>query len=725
MTERKPFFSIVIPCYNNGSYAPGQYVDRVLDSICKQGLEKDDIEVIISDDHSKFPYTDTLDSYRGRLNIKYVETDYNFAPGNTRQRGSEEATGEWLCFIDHDDIFLPNALSLVKEYIEKCKEEYVVYSSFDKVKCVDKNFSLMEHFNRTALKNWVHGKFYNIENFWKPFHIHFIKDLKTHEDIALGKLVECALMKLDRKPLYIDEPIYFWIFNPTSISHGTYYPQDMDSEEATSKFLESHYDDFLTAQIYTILESHSNGTVTTSQAISLVIPTFISAWLTLSTFNTNEISHYMMINDAYCSRAWHRVKEQLNVNTTVFKVLLAKMFPKLVEESNQYAKENNVSVTFAEWLADIDKIDYKSILEKTVDKVEEDDNHRPYFSCVIACYNDGRYKEGVYLDRLLESLVRQGLPREELEVVLSDDCSPIPFIDDIRKKFDDKLIIKYTKTDYNFAPGNTRAKGVEIATGCWLCFADHDDMFYDYAFRQVANSIEKKEEEHFVFGDFDGVLPDGTIERKYEKSLNWCHAKFYNRDNFWDKYGIHFIKDLKSHEDIAICTQVACALASNVPTYTYIHRPLYMWTDNPQSVSHAKYTVETEEGPREFLEVFYEDYITSTGWMYLDQFNQHKVKLTYAVKGAIEIMCYAYFYQQGFMFRRPDDYYKKNLEVAGKYIDACKEKFNITNESIYDVVSSNRAAMYYNVMEQANMASGKYIPTYTFKQWLELVSPEK
>ena len=85
----------------------------------------------------------------------------------------------------------------------------------------------------------------------------------------------------------------------------------------------------------------------------------------------------------------------------------------------------------------------------------------PFFSLVIACYNDGRYKEGVYLDRLLSSVERQGLKKDDIEVILSDDCSPIPY-DDIIEKHRSNLIIKCTKTDYNCCPGNTRAKGVEI-----------------------------------------------------------------------------------------------------------------------------------------------------------------------------------------------------------------------------------------------------------------------
>ena len=726
MPKRRPFFSIVIPCYNDGRYAPGQYIDRLLQNIVDQDLKKSETEVIIADDHSPLPYHETLDKYKNKLNIKFVETDYNFAPGNTRQKGVEQATGKWICFADHDDMFYYNALKVVKKSIEDNNEEFVVYSDFNKVDYQD-HHNIRESFKGSQLNNWVHGKFYNMDNFWKPMKLHFIKDLKTHEDLALAKLVECALVHLDRKPLYVAQPTYMWIFNPNSVSHGTYV-DEKDADGEVHNFFETHFNDFLVSQIDSVLDSYSQEVVNQRQALTLIMPSFASAWMSLANFKTYNTAHYLKVNDAYASRAWNAVKDTLQVDLVYIKVVLIKVFGNMMKKVKELEDANHIT-TFVDWLTELDGMDYMPIIERFEAtkslKPTIDDPDRPFFSVIIACYNDGRYKDGVYLDRLLDSLTRQNMFRRDIEVILADDCSPKPFISCIRKKYKDRLVIKYIKTDYNFAPGNTRAKGVTIATGNWMCFADHDDIFYDNALRTVHDAIIDKQEKHFIFSDFDGVSPEGKVIRTYECTLNWCHGKFYNKDNFWDKYGIHFVHDLKSHEDIAICTQVSCVISSEVPNYTYIHKSLYAWTDNPQSVSHAKYTVETETGTREFLEVFYEDYVTATGYTYLEKFNEHSIKMTYAIKGVLEIMCYCYFYLQGFQFRRPDDFYKKNLEVAGKFIDTCKKTFNFKNDQIYAVVASNNAVMYYDVMKQANTASGRYIPTQTFKQWLELVSPDK
>ena len=736
---QRPFFSLVVPCYNDGRYAPGMYIDRLLNCLVEQleqGLEKDDLEVIITDDHSPLPYQRTLDRYRDKLNIKYVETDYNFAPGNTRQKGAENATGQWLCFADHDDLFYPKAFSIVKQVINQTQEQHIIACDFNKVD----NFNLdnvIEEFRFTSnnLDTWCHGKFYNLDNLWKPYKLHFPKDLKTHEDIALGNLVNAALTRLNKRPTYIQKPLYMWTYHPDSVSHSQYGPKKIGN--VVYSFLETHFEDYLRATVDIFLEAYRDNMLTRDNAVMLTVTGMLSAYTQVCTFKSEHKKKYLKTSDAYASKQLHDIENTLGVNLTTLKVLLGSNsgLGQKTQIADSFAIDHNQPLVI-DWLSSIDQMDYLAVIDnekaravrnikpsKKTSAQPDRKDHRPFYSIVIACYNDGRYKEGVYLDRLLSSISRQGMPKEDLEVVLSDDCSPVPF-DSIIARHEDEMIIKYIKTDYNFAPGNTRAKGVTIATGEWLCFADHDDIFYDNALKHMHDTIVQRGEERFALGDFNGVSPEGEVLEKYECHLNWCHGKFYNRDNFWDKYNIHFIHDLKSHEDIAICTQVGCLLATVINKYTYLHEPVYAWTDNPQSVSHAKYTVDTETGPREFLEVFFEDYLTATGYIYLDQFKEHTIKIDYAIKSVLEIMCYAYFYTQGFQFRRPDDFYKKNLEVAGKFVTTCKKTFNMTNQSMYNAIASVDAVMYYRVKRLADPGSGRYIPTQTLREWFDLVSPQ-
>ena len=106
---------------------------------------------------------------------------------------------------------------------------------------------------------------------------------------------------------------------------------------------------------------------------------------------------------------------------------------------------------------------------------------------------------------------------------------------------------------------------------------------------------------------------------------------------------------------------------------------------------------------------------------YIDAFKEHRIKIASAIKSVIEILLYCYFYSQGFQFRRPDDFYRKNLAIAGKYLRLCKQTFNLTNQSIYNVIASENGSMYYQIYELAAPGAGHFIPTQSLKQWIDLV----
>jgi len=46
----------------------------------------------------------------------------------------------------------------------------------------------------------------------------------------------------------------------------------------------------------------------------------------------------------------------------------------------------------------------------------------PFFSIIIPCFNSAPY-----IAHLLQSIVDQHLPKHDLEVILSDDCSTEPY----------------------------------------------------------------------------------------------------------------------------------------------------------------------------------------------------------------------------------------------------------------------------------------------------------
>lgn len=94
--------SVIIPTYNS---APT--IRRTLDSIfAQEGRGEDfDLEVLVIDDCSKDNTLEILKEY----DLKIFENETNKGgPNYGRNTGLKHATGDYICFIDHDDEWTPD-----------------------------------------------------------------------------------------------------------------------------------------------------------------------------------------------------------------------------------------------------------------------------------------------------------------------------------------------------------------------------------------------------------------------------------------------------------------------------------------------------------------------------------------------------------------------------------------------------------------------------------------
>lgn len=704
----RPFFSIVIACYNDGRYKKGNYLDNLLDNLTtQQGIaNKDDLEIIVVDDNSPVSIDEFVKDYLEQgFNIRVIRRpeDASHYPGAAKQCGADHASGQWLTFIDHDDELYPLTLVKIKDAIDEKHEDFFVFGNINKV---NESGEVIEKFDSETGMPFTHAKFYNLDNFWKKYKLHFPEGLETHEDIALSNQLRSAIKFAKLVVVtYLQDPLYKWLDNKDSISNTKYQDRVLEDGQKHS-FLEIYFKDNARASLGQFLERFELGQISEELLILLFFDQLLryyrifASWKGILVEDNEEVlKHYL-----------NKISELTNKSLNVLKVIADSYLGDLV--SNTEKEVQNGFMLFLKW------IDHLAA-HKTIDDTEDT---RPFFSVVIPCYNSGIYSEGTYIDRLLNSLCNQGLKKSELEVIISDDHSPVSY-DEYVDKYRDRLNIKRITTDYNFAPGNTRAKGMTLVTGRWVCFADHDDIYYNDALRRVKEKLLESKEQYYALADFNGVDQEGKVIKEYKHTMNWCHAKFYNFDNLWNKEGIHFIKDIHSHEDIAICTQVSCALSKfGSKPLTYFPFAAYAWTDNPKSLTHAEYKVEGEDEPRYFLEVYFKDYLTSTGYIYLEQFKQHKIKMIYAVTRCIEVLTYCYFYTQGFQFAHPDNFLKANLAIAGEYEREVMKTFNITVDQIYNAICENNGQIYRTVRPMADPGSGAYVPIQSLKEWIRLTS---
>ena len=100
--------SIIIPVCN-----VEQYIGPCLESVYRQGLRDDTFEIIIVNDGSTDNGMEVVKGImRHHYNILVINQE-NAGPSVSRNAGMEKATGEYVLFVDSDDLLMDNGLSLL------------------------------------------------------------------------------------------------------------------------------------------------------------------------------------------------------------------------------------------------------------------------------------------------------------------------------------------------------------------------------------------------------------------------------------------------------------------------------------------------------------------------------------------------------------------------------------------------------------------------------------
>ena len=186
---------IIIPIYNSGNT-----LEKTLMSLKLQTLI-DKINIYLIDDNSIENYDELLNKYKD-MNINYLKLDKNVGPGQARQKGLEISNGEYILFIDSDDLFY-NSDSVKKLYEEIIKGyDYVIGITYEEKRQI-------EIYNSSDL----HGKIYR-RKFLEDNSISFNKT-RIHEDNYFNNLV----LLCNPKEYELLEKVYIYVDNKDSITN--------------------------------------------------------------------------------------------------------------------------------------------------------------------------------------------------------------------------------------------------------------------------------------------------------------------------------------------------------------------------------------------------------------------------------------------------------------------------------------------------------------------------
>ena len=142
LAKQVPRFSVIIPTYNRAAL-----LREALESVFAQSFM--DYEVIVVDDGSADNTAALIACYGDR--IRYCRQE-NSGPGAARNLGIQNATGEYVAFLDSDDLWFPWTLSSYNALIEACDKpgficgDCIKFSKANDIKSVHSRELVFEQF---------------------------------------------------------------------------------------------------------------------------------------------------------------------------------------------------------------------------------------------------------------------------------------------------------------------------------------------------------------------------------------------------------------------------------------------------------------------------------------------------------------------------------------------------------------------------------------------------
>ena len=114
-----PLISVVMPVYN-----AGPYLRAAIDSVLAQTYAS--IELICVDDGSSDNSLDVLRSFGTKITLITCEKNRGIAAA--RNTGVTQARGEYLAFMDADDVWMPHKLALQHVYFDAHPETQLLFT---------------------------------------------------------------------------------------------------------------------------------------------------------------------------------------------------------------------------------------------------------------------------------------------------------------------------------------------------------------------------------------------------------------------------------------------------------------------------------------------------------------------------------------------------------------------------------------------------------------------
>lgn len=207
----KDLVSIITACYNSENH-----LSKMIDSVLYQ--EYENWELVITDDASTDNTITILEKYSQMdQRIKFYRLNINSGASKARNNSIKNAKGNYLAFLDSDDIWLSNKLSTQVQMAEKFPDCALFYSDYHVINEKGENTSYFKAPTKIdyndLLKTCSIGCLTAFVNLRKTGKI-YMPDLRKRQDFAYW----LKILRENNEAIGINKPLAKYRISSNSIS---------------------------------------------------------------------------------------------------------------------------------------------------------------------------------------------------------------------------------------------------------------------------------------------------------------------------------------------------------------------------------------------------------------------------------------------------------------------------------------------------------------------------
>ena len=495
--------SIIIPVYN-----VEKYLRECLDSALNQTLKE--IEIICVNDGSTDSSVDILKEYSLKDSRVKIISKKNSGYGNTMNVGIKAAHGEYINFLESDDLIEADMLETLYNIAQKDKEIDIIKGDYYEYFGEQNQLKPIELLKDKEYYNKCLDPSSNLWLFYVPmmnclglFKREFIEKNgilhnetpgASHQDMGFWFQTFC----LARKVYFVNKPFYKYRQDNMSSSMNT-----LSSENK----IYCVHDEYL--YIFEFLKRNE-------KIRNWVAPVFYHRFFGSSYFRYNNFVDYLK------PLFLHVFGEDLKFYSQEKDFTLDRFSPnekkitqQLIEDSQAYyLKEATNDTEFLNLRLKIKELEKYSNLFNDIKRKDTDkdykNNQMPKVSVIIPIYNVEKY-----LRKCLDSIVNQSL--KDIEIICINDGSTdnsMSILEEYQKK--DKRIQVYSQV--NLGQSAARNKGINIANGECVYFMDSDDKLDTTALEYCYNELTKNNLDILYF-DAEVFFDNDELKDKYKHMI--------------------------------------------------------------------------------------------------------------------------------------------------------------------------------------------------------------